>query len=43
MEGEGSTCFDEETAYAEAANGQDQIKSQVQFCDVELRYQDKGN
>ena len=43
MEGEGSTCFDEETAYADAANGPDQIKSQVQFCDRELAYQGKGN
>lgn len=27
MEGEGSTCFDEETAYADAAKSPDQIKS----------------
>ena len=42
MEGEGSTCYDEETAYADATNAQDQIKSQVQFSDVELTYQGKG-
>ena len=38
MEGEGSTCFDEETAYVDAAKSPDQIKSQVQFSDVELTY-----
>ena len=38
MEGEGSTCFDEDTAYADAAKSPDQIKSQVQFSDVELTY-----
>ena len=43
MEGEGSTCFDEETAYADAALNQDQIKSQVQFSDVELAYHGRGN